>query len=123
MKIAIAITSDPQSGDDALGRAFQGLALAAEARQQGDEVEIVFLGAGTRWPAAASKLGHPLNGLFDSVRPAVKGASCGCADVFGAASGVEACGVPKLKDFALAGTSGLASLRTYLAQGWQTLVF
>lgn len=123
MKIAIAITSDPQAGDDALGRAFQGLALAAEARQHGDQVEVVFLGAGTRWPAAASKLGHPLHSLFDSVRPNVKGASCGCADVFGAASGVEACGVPKLKDFALAGTSGLASMRTYLAEGWHTLVF
>lgn len=123
MKIAIAITSDPQAGDDALGRAFQGLALAAESRQHGDQVEVVFLGAGTRWPAAASKLGHPLHGLFDSVRPNVKGASCGCADVFGAASGVEACGVPKLKDFALAGTSGLASMRTYLAEGWHTLVF
>lgn len=123
MKIAIAITSDPQAGDDALGRAFQGLALAAEARQHGDQVEVVFLGAGTRWPAAASKLGHPLHGLFDSVRPNVKGASCGCADAFGAASGVEACGVPKLKDFALAGTSGLASMRTYLAEGWHTLVF
>jgi len=123
MKIAIAITSDPQAGDDALGRAFQGLALAAEARQHGDQVEVVFLGAGTRWPAAASKLGHPLHGLFDSVRPSVKGASCGCADAFGAASGVEACGVPKLKDFALAGTSGLASMRTYLAEGWHTLVF
>lgn len=123
MKIAIAITSDPQAGDDALGRAFQGLALAAESRQHGDQVEVVFLGAGTRWPAAASKLGHPLHGLFDSVRPNVKGASCGCADVFGAASGVEACGVPKLKDFALAGTSGLASMRAYLAEGWHTLVF
>ena len=123
MKLAIAITSDPAAGDDGLGRAFQGLALAAEAKQHGDEVDIVFLGAGTRWPAAASKLGHPLHGLYNAVRPSVKGASCGCADAFGATSGVEACGVPKLKDFALAGTSGLASLRRYLADGWQTLVF
>lgn len=123
MKLAIAITSDPQSGDDGLGRAFQGLALAAEAKQHGDQVDIVFIGPGTRWPAVASKLGHPLHGLYNAVRPAVKGASCGCADAFGAAAGVEACGVPKLKDFALAGTSGLASLRHYLADGWQTLVF
>lgn len=123
MKLAIAITSDPKSGDDGLGRAFQGLALAAEAKQHGDQVEVVFVGAGTRWPQAASKLGHPLHGLYNAVRPTVKGASCGCADVFGAAEGVEACGLPKLKDHALPGTSGLASLRRYLAEGWQTLVF
>lgn len=123
MKIAIAITADPKLGDDGLGRAFQGLALAAEAKQAGDEVEVVFVGAGTRWPAEATKLGHPLRGLYDAVRPCVRGASCGCADVFGAASGVESCGVPKLREFALPGTSGLASLRRYLAEGWQTLVF
>lgn len=123
MKLAIAITADPTSGDDGLGRAFQGLALAAEGKQHGDQVEVVFIGAGTRWPALASKLGHPLHGLYDAVRTTVKGASCGCADVFGAADGVQACGVPKLKDHALNGTSGLASLRRYLAEGWQTLVF
>ncbi|MCC6671469.1 MAG: DsrE family protein [Planctomycetes bacterium] len=123
MKLAIAISSDPKSGDDGLGRAFQGLALAAEAQQHGDQVDVVFIGPGTRWPAVASKLGHPLHDLYHAVRTAVKGASCGCADVFGATAGVEACGVPKLKDFNLAGTSGLASLRRYLAEGWQTLVF
>lgn len=123
MKLAIAITSDPNSGDDGLGRAFQGLALAAEGKKHGDQVEVVFVGAGTRWPAVASKLGHPLHGLYQAVRDSVAGASCGCADVFGAAEGVEACELPKLKDHALEGTSGLASLRRYLAEGWNTMVF
>ena len=123
MKLALAITSDPKSGDDGLGRAFQGLALAAEAQQHGDQVDIVFVGPGTRWPAEATKLGHPLRGLYEAVRGSVRGASCGCADTFGATAGVESCSVPKLKDFALPGTSGLASLRRYLAEGWQTLVF
>ncbi len=36
MKLAIVITSDPKSGDDGLGRAFQGLALAAEGKRHGD---------------------------------------------------------------------------------------
>ncbi|MBK8099636.1 MAG: DsrE family protein [Planctomycetes bacterium] len=122
MKLAIAITADPKSGDDGLGRAFQGFALAAEALQHKDEVEIVFIGPGTRWPAEATRLGHPLHGIYNA-DAAVRGASCGCADVFGAADGVQTAGVPKLKEHALAGTSGLASLRRYLAEGWQTLVF
>lgn len=123
MKIAIIILSDPKAGEEALGRAFNALATAHQALQAGDEVEVVFNGAGTRWPEELSKVSHPANALFNSVREMVKGASCGCAAVFGATKGVEACGLPLLKDKALAGTPGLSDLRRYLADGWQTLVF
>ena len=123
MKLAIIITSDPKSGEEALGRAFNALALAAVAQAQGDEVNIVFVGTGTRWPAELTKLSHPANGLYNSVRPAIAGASCGCSAVFGATKEVAACGLPEIKDHKLAGTPGLASIRRYLAEGWQTLVF
>jgi hypothetical protein len=43
--------------------------------------------------------------------------------VFGAANEVAACGLPEIKDNALPGTPGLASIRRYLAEGWQTQVF
>jgi hypothetical protein len=123
MKLAIIVMSDPKQGDEALGRAFNALALAAEARDRGDDVEVTFVGAGTRWPAELSRLGHPAHGLYEAVRPAIAGASCGCSAVFGAADDVRACGVPELKDHALSGTPGLVSLRRYVADGWQTLVF
>jgi hypothetical protein len=113
----------PNNGEEALGRAFNALALAAEAQAKGDEVNVIFAGAGTRWPAELTKLAHPANGLYNAVRPAVTGASCGCAAVFGATKEVEACGLPEIKDHALDGTPGLASIRRYLAEGWQTLVF
>lgn len=124
MKAAIIILADPNGGtEEALGRVFNALALAAELKQNGDEVAVVFNGAGTRWPAELTKLTHPANGLYNSVRDVVQGASCGCADVFGATAGLESCGVPLKKDNALAGTSGLLSLRQYLVDGWQTIVF
>lgn len=123
MKIAIIITSDPKNGEEALGRAFNALGLAAEGQAKGDEVEIVFSGAGTRWPAELTKLSHPANGLYNAVRPVVVGASCGCAAVFGASNEVAACGLQEIKDHPLPGTPGLASLRRYLAEGWHTLVF
>ncbi|ALA60623.1 MAG: DsrE family protein [Nitrospiraceae bacterium] len=124
MKTAIIIMSDPKSGsEEALGRVFNALAVAAESKQKGDEVAVVFNGAGTRWPAELTKLTHPANGLYNAVRDVVQGASCGCADVFGAKDGVEACGVPLKKDNALAGTSGLLSLRQYMVDGWKTIVF
>jgi len=123
MKTALIILSDPKAGDEALGRVFNALAIADECLKSGDEIEVVFNGAGTRWPAELSKVSHPANALYNAVRESVKGASCGCAAVFGASQGVEACGVPLLKDKALAGTPGISNLRRYLADGWQTLVF
>jgi hypothetical protein len=121
MKTAIIILSDPKNGsDEALGRVFNALALASECRQKGDEVAVVFNGGGTRWPAELSKLTHPANGLYNSVRDVVQGA---CAEVFGANESIQSCGVPIVNDHALAGTTGLLSLRRYVEEGWNTLVF
>lgn len=124
MKTAIVIMSDPKHGsEEALGRVFNALAMASECKQKGDEVAVVFNGTGTRWPAELSKLSHPANGLYNSVRDVVQGASCGCADVFGAKESVESFGVPLKKDYPLTGTSGLLSLRRYVSEGWNTVVF
>ena len=99
MKTAIVVMSDPKNGsEEALGRVFNALALASECKQKGDEVAIVFNGAGTRWPAELTRLSHPANGLYNAVRDVVQGASCGCAEVFGATDGVKASGVPVVKD-------------------------
>jgi len=124
MKTAVIIMSDPKHGsEEALGRVFNALAFALECKQKGDQVAVVFNGTGTRWPLELSKLTHPANGLYNSVRDVVQGASCACAEVFGAKESVESCGVPVLKDHALAGTAGLLSLRRYVAEGWNTVVF
>ena len=123
MKTAIIILSDPKAGEEALGRMFNGLALAAEAIKSGDQTEIIFTGAGTRWPAELSKPTHPAHGLYESVLPSVAGACNHCAIVFGADGGVKACGLPAIKDNNLSGTHGLASLRRYLAEGWATAIF
>ena len=123
MKLAVVIAADPSKGEEPLGRVFNGLALAADALRHGDEVEVVFVGAGTRWPAELARLSHPAHGLFTSVREAIAGASAGCALVFGAREQVEEAGLRQLTDNPLPGTPGLASLRRYLDSGWQALVF
>lgn len=124
MKTAIIILSDPKAGtDEALGRLFNALAVAHAAVEAGDEVEIVFNGAGTRWPEELVKVTHPANGIYNAVRHVVKGASRGCAVVFGAEKGVEQSATPLLTDLALPGTPGISDLRAYLAGDWKTLVF
>lgn len=124
MKTAVIVLSDPKSGsEESLGRVFNALSTAHEARAAGDETIIVFSGTGTRWPAELEKLGHPGRELYDSVRDLVKGSSCGCAAVFGSTEDNEACGVPLLKNYDLPGTDGVASLRRLAAEGWTTFAF
>ncbi len=124
MKTAVVIISDPKSGsEETLGRVFNALALANEAKEAGDDVAVVFVGTGTRWPAELTKLGHPVNGLYNLVRDKVVGASCACATVFGATESVKASGVASINDNPIPTTPGLASIRRFLADGYTTVVF
>jgi hypothetical protein len=124
MKTAIILISDPKRGtDEALGRVLNGLVYARESNESGDQVAIAFSGPGTRWPAELTKLDHPANELYNFVRPQVVGASCGCAVVFGATDGLEAAGVPLLKQYELPGVPPVASYRQLVANGWNVSVF
>jgi hypothetical protein len=124
MKAAIVVLSDPsQNSEEALGRVFNGLATAYELMQNRDEVTVLFQGAGTRWPKFLSAPEHPVHGLYELVKERIAGASAGCADVFGAADGVTACGLPLVSENAIPGTAGLPSLRRWLVDGSPVLIF
>ena len=52
----IIIFSDPvNSGEEALGRLFNGFAAAFDIKQAGGKVTIIFQGTGTRWAALSLK--------------------------------------------------------------------
>ena len=123
-KVAIVLMSDPKSGsEESLGRALNALALAYECKSAGDEVALVFKGAGTRWPEQLSRLDHPANARYNDVRDTVRGASRACAMKYGAAEGVCAAGVELVCDTALPGTPGVLGLRPYLTDGFEVVVF
>jgi len=123
MKAAIIVLSDPNSGEDALGRVFNALAAAYDFQQQGDQVSVLFQGAGTRWIAELNKSDHPVHELFNAVKDTVAGVSRGCAEVFGATEEVEKSGFDFVNDNAVPGTKGLPSLRTLAAEGNTILTF
>ena len=124
MKAAIIVLSDPKSGsDEALGRLFNALASAYDFKQRGDEVTLLFQGAGTRWVGEVSKGEHPAHALFEEVRDKVAGVSCGCADVFGGTEDAEKSGFDLIKDNPVPGTSGLPSLHNLIAEGYVILTF
>ena len=124
MKSAIVILSDPKSGsEESLGRAFNALASAYDYKQKGEEVNILFQGAGTRWPAVLEKADHPAHALYEAVKDKVAGVSCGCSDVFGARADVEKSGYDLITENAVPGTSGLPSLRRLVNEGYSILTF
>ena len=122
-KAAIIVLADPNAGEDALGRLFNALAAAYDFKQKGDEVSILFQGAGTRWAGVVTQADHPAYELYKAVEDTVAGASCGCADVFGAREAVEKSGLDLITDNPVPGTSGLPSLQSLIADGYSILTF
>ncbi len=124
MKTAIVVLSDPKTGgEEALGRLFNALAATYDFKQQGDDVTLLFQGAGTRWAAEITKSDHPAHELYNAVADSVAGVSCGCADVFGATEDAERSGFDLIKDNPVPGTTGFPSLRNLVADGYNVLTF
>jgi hypothetical protein len=122
-KTAIVILSDPRSGEEALGRLFNALAVAYEFHRADEPVTVLFQGAGTRWSGVLGDPSHPAHGLFEELRPVVAGVSCGCAEVFGATAEAKACGLPLVKGNAVPGTAGLPSLLALARDAYRILTF
>lgn len=123
-KIAVIILADPKPGtDEASGRLFNALVTAYDAKQRGDEVEVVFQGAGTRWTDLITHKDHPANALYEAVKDKIVGVSCGCADVFGATAATKDNGFTLLKEAQIPGTNGVASIAGRLAEGYRVVTF
>ncbi|MBW4568553.1 MAG: DsrE family protein [Tolypothrix carrinoi HA7290-LM1] len=124
MKAAIVILSDPKATtEEALGRLFNALASVYDFKQNGDDVTVLFQGAGTRWIGELTKPEHPAHDLFEAIKDTIAGVSCGCADVFGAAEDAVKSGFDLIKDNSVPGTTGLPSLRQLIADGYHVLTF
>ncbi len=124
MKAAIVVFSDPKSGsEESLGRVFNALAVAYDFKQKGDDVTILFQGAGTRWAGELTKVDHPAHGLFEAVKDKVAGVSCGCADVFGATAEAEKNGFQLIKNNPIPNTGGFPSFRRLTSDGYTVLTF
>ena len=123
MKAVVIILSDPNAGEEALGRMFNGLAAAYDFQRKDTEVGIYFQGTGTRWPGVLADPAHPVHALYKAVEDRVVGVSCGCADVFGARDEVAKTGLDLLTDNSVPGTSGLPSFARAVSDGCTVFTF
>ncbi len=124
MKAAVVILSDPKNGlEESAGRAFNALSAAYDFKRHGEDITILFQGAGTRWIGELTKTDHPFHALFETVKDKVAGVSCACASVFGATEAAMQEGYELVKDNPVPGTQGLPSLEKLTREGYTILSF
>lgn len=116
-KIAIVVLADTETHGD-LGRAVNAMEVASEFKEAGDDVAIIFDGAGTKWVPTLDDSSHRRHKLWLKVKDKVDGACAFCAAAFGAKQGVEAAGIKLLADH-----DNHPSLRSYVERGYQIITF
>jgi hypothetical protein len=117
VKAAVVIMADTETHADK-ARAANALTTAYEFKESGDEVTVVFTGAGTKWVGQLSDPDHRLHRAFSLVREEVAGACKACAVSFGVKEEVEAAGVKLLAEY-----RGHQSLRRLVDEGYQIITF
>jgi hypothetical protein len=116
-KAAIILLADTESHAD-LGRAANALAAAGEFQEAGDELTVIFDGAGTRWVPELAGGEHRLSPRFEEIKEAIGGACSYCAGAFGVREQIEQSEVSLLDEH-----EGHPSIRTLVADGYEVLTF
>ncbi|MDQ7819222.1 MAG: DsrE family protein [Armatimonadota bacterium] len=116
-RVALIVLAGTDTRGD-LGRVVNALTAARELQDTGDDVRIIFDGAGTRWIGELTSPGHRYGPLFAAVRDAVYGVCRHCAAAYGVQEAVQAQAIPLVGDY-----DGHPSLRRLLAEGFTVITF
>jgi len=117
VKVAALVLADTETHED-LARVVNAMMAVREMREAGDDVRLIFDGAGTRWPGTLNDEAHQAHGLYQSIADTVSGACDYCAESFQATDSVRAAGVKLLDEY-----HRHPSVRGLLADGYQVLTF
>lgn len=101
-----------------LGRVVNALQIARELHEAGDEVSVIFDGAGTRWVPTLSDDVHKYHRLYEQTKDVIAGACSYCAGAFGVKDAIEKTDVELLDEF-----EGHPSVRKLISNGYQILTF
>ncbi|MPZ27460.1 MAG: hypothetical protein GEV12_13905 [Micromonosporaceae bacterium] len=116
-KAAILVLADTETHAD-LGRVANALVAAKEFKQAGDEVRLIFDGAGTKWPGVLAEPQHTAHRLYQEVEDRVAGACGYCARAFEAEHSVKGAHVHLMDEY-----EGHPSIRGLVADGYQVITF
>lgn len=116
-KAAIVVLADTETHGD-LGRVVNAMMTAKEFADAGDEVQLIFDGAGTQWPGVLADPDHKSHRLFEQVHGAISGACAFCSRAFDAEEGVRRAEVPLLDEY-----KGHPSMRRLVEEGREVFTF
>jgi hypothetical protein len=117
MKVAIVVLAGTET-HEGLGRIVNALETAKEFKEAGDELTLVFDGAGVQGLAEISNPTHKSHPLYTAVKDKVAGACSFCATAFGVRSKLERADIPFLDEY-----DDHPSLRRLIQAGYQLLTF
>jgi hypothetical protein len=117
VKATIVVLADTET-HEGMGRIANALEAAKEFSQHGDDVRLIFDGAGVKWAVALSDQEHKLHGLYQEVADKVSGVCSFCAGAFGVKDAAIECKLKLLGEF-----DGHPSFRELLVQGYQVITF
>lgn len=117
MKVAIIVLADTET-HESLGRVVNALEAVKELKDGGDDVQLIFDGAGTKWVVELSRSDHMVHVLYKSVQDKVSGVCSFCATAFGVHDEIIACGLPLVADY-----DGHPSFRKLLSEDYQIITF
>ena len=117
MKAAILVLADVESHGD-LGRVVNAMIAAQEFKEAGDDVQLIFDGAGTQWPGVLSEGTHKSHQLYASVADRIPAPA---ATAPGHSARRTACTGRRCTCWTL--IRGHPSIRSLLADGYQVLTF
>lgn len=116
-KVAIVVLAEKGS-HEGLGRVVNAMEFAKELHEKGDDVKLVFDGAGVTFIPELEKDDHDAHPLYEGVKPVIEGACKFCSKSFGVINDVQKTNVNLLDDY-----DDHPSLRSYVTDGYQVVTF
>jgi hypothetical protein len=117
MKAAVILLADTDR-PEGTGRMANALTTAREFQENGDEIVVIFDGAGVKWIRELADSDHKYHRLFEEVREGVVGACVYCSRAYGVKEAVEDAGIPFLDEF-----RRHPSIRTLIGSGHEVVTF
>ena len=117
LKVAIVVLADTETHGD-LGRVVNALESAKEFKEAGDQIRLIFDGAGTKWIPELANPAHRRHKMFMDLQESVTGACAFCARAFHVEEQVQAAGFQLLDEH-----DGHPSLRALMVDGFQVITF
>ena len=112
LKVAIVVLADTEN-NEGLGRVVNAMEAVKEFAEAGDEVRLIFDGAGAKWVGELTRSEHPYHELYAAVRDRVSGVCEYCAAAFGVTDAVRDAQAPMAAEY-----EGHPSFRRLLLDGF-----